>query len=130
MSEISNKAIMISVSLIVTIAITSSIIMVIGYFRDIYKTVDKTDISVTQGLTSFDMYDNTIMTGLDMINTYRKYRNNPIVSVYYNGNVIDEKFVNSKEKDDKVKYDFYIKKFNVTCERIDDGAKIYFTDIK
>ena len=59
MSEISNKAIMISVSLLVTIAITSSIIMVIGYFRDIYKTVDKTDISIRQGLTSFDMYDNT-----------------------------------------------------------------------
>lgn len=128
MSEISNKAIMVSVSLIVTIAITSSIIMVIGYFRDIYKTVDKTDISITQGLTSFDMYDNTIMTGLDMINTYRKYRNDVLVSVYYNGNIIDENFVNFKEEDEKRKYDFYIKKFNVTCERIDDGAKIFFID--
>ncbi len=130
MSEISNKAIMISVSLLVTIAITSSIIMVIGYFRDIYKTVDKTDISIRQGLTSFDMYDNTEMTGLELINTYNKYKNDAIVNVYYNNNIIKEEFILSKEKDDKTKFDFYKRKFSVTCQRIDDGANIFFTDIK
>lgn len=130
MSEISNKAIMISVSLLVTIAITSSIIMVIGYFRDIYKTVDKTDISIRQGLTSFDMYDNTEMTGLELINTYNKYKNDAIVNVYYNNNIIKEEFVLSKEKDDKTKFDFYKRKFSVTCQRIDNGANIFFTDIK
>ena len=130
MSEISNKAIMISVSLLVTIAITSSIIMVIGYFRDIYKTVDKTDISIRQGLTSFDMYDNTEMTGLELINTYNKYKNDAIVNVYYNNNIIKEEFILSKEKDDKTKFDFYKRKFSVICQRIDDGANIFFTDIK
>lgn len=130
MSEISNKAIMISVSLLVTIAITSSIIMVIGYFRDIYKTVDKTDISIRQGLTSFDMYDNTEMTGLELINTYNKYKNNAIVNVYYNNNIIKEDFIISKEKDDNTKFNFYKKRFSVTCQRVNDGANIFFTDIK
>lgn len=140
MSEISNKAIMIAVSLLVTIAITSSIIAVMGYFKDIYAQVEKTDISLRKKFTEYDMYDNTVMTGLDMENAYYKYKNNISVEIRENQKKIEIEYRENKEgkldfyfggikKTEEQRQNFYATKYDVTCERIDDGAIITFTKI-
>lgn len=129
MSEISNKAIIIAVSLLVTIAIASSIIMVLGYFKDIYKIVDETDISLRKMFNEFDMYDNTTLTGLEIINAYNKYRDNPLVNFTLKGINLKENLVwfseliNTEEKEAS----FYAEKYSSTCERVGDGANITFT---
>ena len=143
MSEISNKAIMIAVSLLVTIAITSSIIAVMGYFREIYAEVDKTDISIRKGFTEYDMYDNTVMTGLQFENTFNKYKENPTVVIYLRGNIVNsmeyktaDRFLNENLYINNVSFGmdkqfFYATKFNVSCTRPeeipgDSKVRIYF----
>ena len=142
MSEISNKAIMIAVSLLVTIAITSSIITVMGYFKDIYAEVKNTDISLRKNFTEYDMYDNTVMTGIDIENAYNKYKNNPTVNIVVNGQTINAlEYDEKKDKNQITKYylkfnnkplniekqDFYAIKYNVTCNRSDSLTTIIFT---
>lgn len=149
MSEISNKAIIIAVSLLVTVAITSSIIMVLGYFKDIYNTVDKTDISLRKMFDEFDVYDNTVMTGLDIVNTYNKYKDNPTVNIFYRSTTtiiqnnpeimvqiiaINEDYRNinsnnNSESFEKKCQEFLATNYNVTCEKNENNVgniNIYF----
>ena len=142
MSEISNKAIMIAVSLLVTIAITSAIITVMGYFREIYAEVDKTDISIRKGFTEYDMYDNTVMTGLQLENTFNKYKDDSTVVIYLNNNIVSSiEFKKDRKSNEnlyinnapygKEKQYFYATKFNVSCTRPeetpgDSKVRIYF----
>lgn len=79
MSDISNKALIIAVSLFITISITSSILLIMSHFKDIYAEVEKTDINIGNRFTEFDKYDNTTLTGLDVKNTIKKYKKNSLV---------------------------------------------------
>ena len=81
MSEMSNKALIIAVSLFITISITSSILLIMSHFKDIYAEVEKTDINIGNRFTEFDKYDNTTLTGLDVKNTIKKYQNNSLVTI-------------------------------------------------
>lgn len=119
MSEISNKAILIAVSLLVTIAITSSIMMVIGFFKDIYSDVEKTDISIRKSFNEFDKYDNTILTGIDILNGYNKYKENPLVSFTVDGRKLENSTVETIINEKK-----YAFKYDSKCTRVGDGAVI------
>lgn len=137
MSEISNKAIVIAVSLLVTIAITSSIITVIGYFKDIYAEVNATDISLRKMFNEYDMYDHTVMTGLDIENTYNKYVDDPLITLVVKEGNATTSIKNSNGiwlsnilKSQTKTQQFYATKYDVTCERIGDGATITFTRIR
>ena len=83
MDVLANKAIIIGVSLFITIAITSGIIAMMGQVKNIYKDVYKTDISIQDKFSEYDKYDNTTKTGIDMLNTAKKYKDSAMVSVYY-----------------------------------------------
>ena len=119
MSEISNRAIVIAVGVLVTIAITSSVLMVMGYFKDIYSEVKNTDISLRKMFNEFDPFDGTEITGLDILNGYNKYRNDPTVNFSIN-NVL----INSNNIDTLLTKETYYTKYYSVCNRIDDGASI------
>ena len=73
MNEISNKAIVIAVSLLVTIAITSSILLIFSQIKEVYSAVQNTDTSIRRNFQEFDAYDNTEKTGMDLLNVSKKY---------------------------------------------------------
>lgn len=77
----SNKALIIAVSLIVTMAIASAVILIINQVVTVYGQVYETDTSIQSGFDEFDSYDNTQKTALDVLNTVKKYKNNSLVSV-------------------------------------------------
>jgi len=77
----SNKALIIAVSLIVTMAIASSVLLIINQVVTVYGQVYETDTSIQSGFDEFDSYDNTQKTALDVLNTVKKYKNNSLVSV-------------------------------------------------
>ena len=123
MYNISNRAIVIAVGLLVTIAITSSVVMVMGYFRDIYSDVKNTDISLRKMFNKYDPYDNTTLTGLDILNAVKRFRNDPTVNIIFKerGLNIELNVMNVSTYITKEKYAY---KYSSTCIRKDDGATI------
>lgn len=81
MDYMSNKALIIAVSLIVTMAIASAVLLIINQVVTVYGQVYETDTSIQSGFDEFDSYDNTQKTALDVLNTVKKYKNNSLVSV-------------------------------------------------
>lgn len=73
MSFVTNKAFTIAVGIFVTIAIASGILIIFSNVNSIYGNVRNKDISLSSRFNEYDMYNNTEMTGLDVINTARKY---------------------------------------------------------
>lgn len=55
----SNKALIIAVSLIVTMAIASAVLLIINQVVTVYGQVYETDTSIRSGFDEFDSYDNT-----------------------------------------------------------------------
>ena len=124
MYNLPNRAILIAASLLVTIAITSSVIMVIGFFKDVYTEVEGTDISIRKMFNEYDPYDNTTLTGIDILNGYNKYRNNGAVTFTVNGVLL-----NADNVERVLDESTYSIRYSSTCDRIDDGAAIFCTKI-
>lgn len=85
MGEAANKAITFGVGIFVTMMIASGVIGVFSQMQEIYKQVDSTDTSVTSRFGKFAMYDNTTVTGMDVINCANKYYDDTFIVVSYNG---------------------------------------------
>lgn len=83
-----SKALLIGVGVFVTLSIASLVIVIFGQVKDVYKQVYNTNISLKDRFGEFSKYNGSIMTGMDMYNTYKKYRNNPDVQVLYEGSPI------------------------------------------
>lgn len=81
MDYLSNKAIVIGVTIIVTLTIASGIMFTISQIRGIYQGVYNKDVSIKQNFYEFDMYDNTVLTGLEVYNTAKKYLDSSRVTV-------------------------------------------------
>ena len=81
MDYMSNKTLIIAVSLIVTMAIASAVLLIINQVVTVYGQVYETDTSIQSGFDEFDSYDNTQKTALEVLNTVKKYKNNSLVSV-------------------------------------------------
>ncbi len=130
MDAISNKAIMIGVSILITIAITSSILIIIGQVKSIYGDVYKTDISIQSGFNEFDAYNNTKKTGVDLLNAVRKYKDAPLVKIYYNGaernNDAGISYIQNSFTTGALSYDT---SFTTTIEiyKGSDSVSVYFT---
>ncbi len=78
MDFLSNKAIMIGVSLFITIAITSGVLLSVGQIKNIYKEVYETNTNID--FDEFEKYDNGEFLGIDVKNTVRKYTGSNITS--------------------------------------------------
>ena len=96
MDYMSNKALIIAVSLIVTMAVASAVLLIINQVTTIYGQVYETDTSIQNTFDEFDSYDNTEKTLLEFLNTVKKYRNNSNVTIRYNS--IDHTTVEEKDK--------------------------------
>ena len=83
MDEISTKAIIIGVSIFVTLIILTVIVFEFQQIQSVYKQVGQTNISFEEQLDEFDKYrdSNNLFTGLDVRNTVKKYANNKTVDV-------------------------------------------------
>ena len=96
MDYMSNKALISAVSLIVTMAVASAVLLIINQVTTIYGQVYETDTSIQNTFDEFDSYDNTEKTLLEFLNTVKKYRNNSNVTIRYNS--IDHTTVEEKDK--------------------------------
>lgn len=81
MDYMSNKALVIAVSLIVTMMIASAVLYSVNQIINIYKQVYETDTSIKSAVDEFDEYDGTVKTKLDLLNTAKKYIDNGSVIV-------------------------------------------------
>lgn len=105
MDYMSNKALIIAVSLIVTMTIASAVLYTVNQVTGIYKNVYETDTLIQSNFDEFDAYDGTVKTKLDLLNTAKKYEYSTSVFVtnISQGNIgssIEEK--KQKAKDNKI----------------------------
>lgn len=130
MDAISNKAIVIAVSVFITIMISSGVFMVFDQIKNVYLQVYNTNISISSEFSEFDAYDNTKKTRVEVLNAAKKYRNKEkIVEVYFQGSRINNdawiagfKFQNFDEKNNqKTPNDLY----TATVDRVSRPIKIY-----
>ena len=111
MDYMSNKALIIAVSLIVTMTVASAVLLIINQVTTIYGQVYETDTSIQNTFDEFDSYDNTEKTLLEFLNTLKKYRNNSNVTIRYNS--IDFTKIEEKDKEiDNLKIYLKIEKDN------------------
>lgn len=85
MEYMSNKALVIAVSLIISMSIASAVILVINQVMTVYKQVYETDTSIKSGFDEFDSYDNTTKTALEVLSTIKKYKDNSLVEIIVAG---------------------------------------------
>ncbi len=84
MGESANKAIMFGVGIFVTIMIISGIMFIFSQMQEIYKQVGSTDTTITSRFGKYAPFDNTEVTGLDIINCANKYLKENLVVIMYN----------------------------------------------
>lgn len=122
MENSTNKAIVIAVGIFVTVAITSGILFSINEMKNIYSKVYETDTSITSRFSELDAFDDTIVTGVDVINAKNKYGDKVEINSTTFSGIIDL----SKEEN---KMKFYSLKFNSTLEVEDEeNFKINFKE--
>lgn len=86
MNEISFKAILIGVSILVTLIIFSVILLAFGQMRSIYSSMDNIDVSIKSTVDEiYSMYNNSVLNGIKLVNTVKKYESDKYVNVLYLG---------------------------------------------
>ncbi len=85
MGESASKAITLGVGILVTLMITSSIVLLFSQMGDIYSQVGSTNTNINTKFNEYTAYDNTNLTGLEMINCANKYYNDRFVVIELNG---------------------------------------------
>lgn len=134
MGEAVNKAISFGVGIMVTLLIVSGVIYVFSQMQEIYREVESTDTNVTSRFGRYAMYDNTQVTGLDVINCANKYYNERLVVVNYMGTDVNTSdglnYLEQQKNSDILKY---ADKYYSIVEEVEyDGlikTKISFTKI-
>lgn len=134
MGESANKAIMFAVSIFITLIIISGIITIFSQMQEIYKKVDSTDTTIGTRFGSFASYDNTKLTGLEVINCANKYYNKDLVVVTYNGIQVNTEsgvaYLDEQYNNGNLKYEDL---YNSIVENVEyDGVtktKISFTKV-
>ena len=81
METAGNKALTIATAVFITIMITSGVFFSVGQMQNIYSQVYETDISIQNRFGEYEAFDNTEKTGIDLLNTAKKYRDSEIVTV-------------------------------------------------
>lgn len=143
MGDSANQAIRIAVSIFVTIIIVTGVLMVINNVKEVYSKVYKTNTGLQSEFYEFDEYENTEKTGIDLLNTVKKYLDDPIVYVTLNQNDVKYnlstsdyyrnyktlRYEGSSEDYQKELVNMGEKKYNVSHEEIGNVTYIYFKEI-
>ena len=90
MDFIGTKAIYIAVAIFITLSITTAILVTFNQVTDIYQKVYNTDVGIKKEFNEFTMYQNTQMSGLELYNTVRKFKDDNNILIYRNGSVLDK----------------------------------------
>ena len=80
----SNKALIIAVSLLVTMTIASAVLLIINQVTGVYRTVYETDTLIQSNFDEFDAYDGAVKNQLDLLNVAKKYKDATNVFVTLN----------------------------------------------
>lgn len=134
MGESANRAIMIGVGMFITIIIASSIFSLFSQAKSVFNQVGKTNTDIMKGFGDYPMYNNTKITGLDVINCANKYYEDSTIIVLYNGRQINDyiglEYINSQYDNGNIKYE---DKFYSTLEDVEVNGvikkQITFTNI-
>ena len=88
MDELGSKAVMIGVAIFITLLIVTVVILEFEHISNIYGQVAETDISFEAHLDELDKFrnSNNEFSGLDVKNTFEKYRENGEIDVCVGGN--------------------------------------------
>lgn len=84
MGYMSNKALIIAVSLLVTMTIASAVLLIINQVTGVYRTVYETDTLIQSNFDEFDAYDGAVKNQLDLLNVTKKYKDTLNVFVTLN----------------------------------------------
>ena len=134
MGESTSKAIMFGVGIFITMIIVSGVIGIFSQMQEIYKQVNETDTSIASRFGKYAMYDNTTITGMDVINCANKYYDDPFVVVSYTdidvNNIDGIALLQEQLNNENLKYE---DKFSSIVEEVEyDGViktKVTFTKI-
>ena len=85
MGDAANQAISLGVGIFITLLIASGVIFIFSQMQDVYSEVSATDTNIAAQFGEYAMYDNTTLTGLEVINCANKYYNENMVVVSYMG---------------------------------------------
>lgn len=129
MDFLSTKALTIAVGIAVSLTITSAILFTLNQITLIYKDVYSTDVSIKKQFPEFSMYDGTVMTGLQMYNTAKKFKDSKIVHVKYllGANNLNDSTNSWMDNFDGSEPDYTSKLYNVNYTNFEDIITINFT---
>ena len=134
MGEAASRAISLGVGIFVTLLIASGVIFIFSQMQEVYSQVSSTDTNIAAQFGEYAMYDNTTITGLEVINCANKYYNENSVVVNYMGrdvnNVNGLQYLDEQLNNGTLSYD---QKYLSIIEEVEyDGVmkiKITFTRI-
>ena len=109
MGESVNRAIMLGVGIFVTMLIASGVLFIFSQMQEVYSQVGNSDTSISSRFGEFAMYDNTVVTGLGIINCANKYYNDNLIVVELNGRVLNVdtgiQYLNDQVNNSNLKYE-------------------------
>ena len=76
MDFITSKAMIIAVGIFVTVIITSSVFIILGYVLDIYGNISKIDYAYLTNIDDYSRYNEVTLNGVDILNMCNKFKNN------------------------------------------------------
>ncbi len=125
MGESANRAIMLGVGILITVIIASSIFSLFSQAKNVFSEVGKTNTDIMKGFGEYPMYNNTQLTGLDLINCANKYYEDNLVLVVFDGTQLNTatgvEYVDNLYENGNIKYE---DKFFSTVEDIEvDGVE-------
>ncbi len=134
MGEAANRAISLGVGIFVTLLIASGVIFIFSQMQEVYSQVSATNTNIAAQFGEYAMYDNTTVTGLEVINCANKYYNESFVVVNYMGrdvnNVDGLQYLDQQLENGNLSYD---QKYSSIIEEVDyDGiikTRITFTRV-
>lgn len=123
MDEITTKAIIIGVSIFVTLIIVTVIIFEFSQIQSIYKVTAETNITFEERFNEFDKYKdaNNYFNGLDVKNTNAKYINDKSVDVCLR-NSVNEICNDSLD----IQSEDYNKEYTSSLESVENKYRIIF----
>jgi len=109
LGESVNRAIMLGVGIFVTMLIASGVLFIFSQMQEVYSQVGNSDTSISSRFGEFAMYDNTVVTGLGIINCANKYYNDNLIVVELNGRVLNVdtgiQYLNDQVNNSNLKYE-------------------------
>lgn len=138
MDILSNKAILISAGILISIAIMTAVLVTVNQVKKAYGLVNNADVSA---LKEFDdiiiEYSGTEMNGTDLVNTVKRFENNGYITIEYDNKGIviaaitlvgapikrEAEFLNKKMQEDSTDFK-YETKYNVTAVYTANNTKI------